>query len=529
MTENEFNEYMRPWLELNSEQMDVRWQKKDKLESLGFNPYRNDLKPKNKALELVSLYENSSKEELENNAKGIVYSLAGRVLMVRDFGKAAFLAFDDGTSQFQIYLKRDELDEASCEHFKLLDYGDIVYAQGEVFRTNKGELALKAHQFAILTKSLRPLPEKFHGLSDTELCYRMRYVDMIMNVESRNKLKLRSDIVRMIREFFQGRDYIEVETPMLHTVVGGAAAKPFMTHHNALSQDMNLRIAPELYLKRLIVGGFPRVFELNRCFRNEGVSIRHNPEFTSIEFYQAYATYEDMMELTEELFNGLVKKLYGVEEIPFGERTISLKRPFRRATLRDLVKETLHLSDADLLDAEKLKNLLRSKVEKPGTLKDLSLDRLVVLCFEEFVESSLINPTFVCEYPVEVSPLSRRSDTNPQYVDRFELYMNGWEMANAFSELNHPRDQLERFAEQAGMKAAGDEEACDVDYDFVRALEYGMPPTAGQGIGIDRLCMVLTNSPSIRDVILFPQLKKEVYFAGEGDSEGEHLSHNSSR
>ena len=505
------DKHINPWQELFSEQMLMRVEKRKKLQENGSNPYKNGFVATAKAAELQVDYKDHTKEQLVETEYR--FAIAGRVMFVRDFGKAAFVQIDDGSGRLQVYVSRNDMPPEQFDNYKLLDTGDIIWVDGKLMRTNKGELSVQAAKFEILTKSIRPLPEKFHGLSDQELCYRMRYVDMIMNEDSRKVLQMRSKIVRKIREFFFDRDFLEVETPMMHAVAGGATAKPFVTHHNALDMDLNLRIAPELHLKRLVVGGFPRVFEINRCFRNEGLSIKHNPEFTSIEFYQAYATYADLMDVTEDLLTGLARDLHASDELTYGERKISLKRPFARMTMRDAVKEHLKLSEAESRDRVVLLKKLEGSNQNPAQLAKFSADRLLVVCFEEFVEKELVNPTFITAFPTEVSPLSRRNDLDPTVVDRFELYMNGWEIANAFSELNNPTDQLERFADQAVLKDQGDEEACEVDYDFIRALEYGLPPTAGEGIGIDRLVMLLTNSPSIRDVILFPLLKKEVFFS----------------
>jgi lysyl-tRNA synthetase, class II len=497
------------WTKEFSEQMTVRLDKRKRLEEMGSHAYKNAFKPDTTFAFLAHKYGHMAKEEIGTTPK---FKVAGRVLMVRDFGKAAFLQVDDGSHGFQLYLKKDVTTEKGMAEYKLLDYGDIVYAEGDIFKTNKGELALNAIEFTILTKSIRPLPEKFHGLTDAELRYRMRYVDMIMNPETRDKLRTRSQIVQYIRSFFYQKDYLEVETPMLHSVAGGAAAKPFKTHHNALDMELSMRIAPELHLKRLIVGGYNKVFEMNRCFRNEGLSLKHNPEFTSIEFYQAYATYEDLIHLTEELVVGLGRDVLKTDTITFGDRKIELKAPFARFTLRGAVAKFTNSTPAQIEDRQYLLNLLAKSEMDPKKLKEASVAKLQVYCFEELVEGHLIQPTFITEYPTEVSPLSRRNDHHPEFVDRFEFFMNGWEVANAFSELNNPTDQLDRFADQAVMKETGDDEACDVDYDYVRALEYGMPPTAGQGIGIDRLVMILTDSPTIRDVILFPLLKKEHFY-----------------
>lgn len=508
--------YVKKWTKLYNEQVQSRLEKRKRLEGLKINPYKNGFAPDISLSELSKRYKDSTKEELDQQIEAgnkEKFKISGRALLARSFGKAGFFTLDDGTERFQLYVRKGDVPNEDFSEFKVAEYGDILYAEGYVFRTNKGELSLHAERFTILTKSIRPLPEKFHGLTDPELRYRMRYVDMIMNPEVRDTLKTRSQIVRYVREFFYKHDYLEVETPMLHSIAGGAAAKPFATHHNALDLDMNLRIAPELHLKRLVVGGYPRVFELNRCFRNEGLSFKHNPEFTTIEFYQAFATYEDLMNLTENLISGIAKDVLGKETIEFQGNEISLKKPFARKTLVEAAAEYSDLSLNDLEDEEKMRTALKGRGDfKEADLVKLTKGKLQLLCFEEFAEDKLIQPTFITQYPTEVSPLSRRNDENPEVVDRFEFFMNGWEMANAFSELNNPTDQLERFAEQAVAKEMGDDEACDVDYDYVRALEYGMAPTAGEGIGIDRLCMILTNSPSIRDVILFPQLKKEVMF-----------------
>lgn len=512
-------EYVSRWREMDSEQMRVRLETEKRMLTEKKNPYKNGFTPNIFARDLIQKYSHMSKEEIAECEKGNEnnYRMTGRVLLVRSFGKAAFLNFDDGSERFQLYVKTEELDTQSNEEYKFLDYGDIVYAEGSAFKTNKGELSLKVKNFRILTKSLRPLPEKFHGLSDPELRYRMRYVDLIMNPKVRETFRLRSAIVRFIREFFYKRDYLEVDTPMLHPIVGGANAKPFITHHNALNMDMYLRIAPELHLKRLITGGFPRVFEMNRLFRNEGLSIKHNPEFTTIEFYQAYATYQDLIDLTEELLSSMVEKVLNKTEITYGEKQISFARPFQRLTMRQAVAKYTGLELSSLNDRETLLQYLKDHLsaEEENEWKKMSADELLVLAFEEFAEKNLIQPTFITEYPTSISPLSRRNDEHPEFVDRFELFINGWEMANAFSELNNPQDQLERFAGQAARKFQGDEEANDMDYDYVRCLEYGMPPTAGEGIGIDRLCMLLTDGPSIRDVILFPHLKKENFFNSE--------------
>ncbi len=506
------DQYVSQWENLFNEQMKVRLDKRQRMIDAKSHPYKHNLKPTITATELKKKYGHLEKEEIGETDQ---YIIAGRAMLVRDFGKAAFIQVDDGSDRFQVYVKKNVTSEEGFADYKLCDYGDIIWAKGDIFKTNKGELSINAQDFKVVTKSIRPLPEKFHGLTDQELKYRMRYVDMVMNKDTRDKLKKRSEIVRYIREFFYNEDYLEVETPMLHSIAGGAAAKPFTTHHNALDMELFMRIAPELHLKRLIVGGYPKVFDMNRCFRNEGLSLKHNPEFTTIEFYQAWATYEDLMEQTERLIGGLAKDVMGSETLPWGDREISFKAPFKRQSMADAVVEYTSLNHDDLKNADKMLELLLTLDEmkkKKDEIAKLSTAKLMVLCFEEFAEDKLIQPTFITHFPTEVSPLSRRNDEDPEVVDRFELYINGWEIANAFNELNDPTDQLQRFAEQAALKEAGDDEACDPDYDFVRALEYGMPPTAGEGIGIDRLVMVLTNSQTIRDVILFPLLKKEKMF-----------------
>jgi lysyl-tRNA synthetase class 2 len=502
------------WTQQFSEQMEVRLDKRKKLEEQGSNPYKNNIKPNTTFEYLVKRYGPLSKEQIGETPR---YHVAARVLMVRDFGKAAFLQCDDGTERFQLYVNKQVTSEKGFAEYKLLDYGDIVYCEGDVFKTMKGELAINARELTIVTKSIRPLPEKFHGLTDQELKYRMRYVDMIMNPETREKLRKRSEIIRYIREYFYKADFLEVETPMMHSIAGGAAARPFKTHHNALNMELFMRIAPELHLKRLIVGGYNKVFEMNRCFRNEGLSLKHNPEFTSIEFYWAYATYHDLMDFTEHLLTGIARDVLKTDIVRFGDHDINLHGPYARLTMRQAVAKYTNSTLEQVNDRTYLLNLLKDVDMEPKKLNALSWARLLVLAFEEKVEKQLIQPTFITEYPTEVSPLSRRNDENPEFVDRFEFFMNGWEVANAFSELNNPTDQLDRFADQAMAKEAGDDEASDVDYDFVRALEYGMPPTAGQGIGIDRLVMILTDSHTIRDVILFPLLKKEHFFSEDAE------------
>ncbi len=506
-------DYTQPWMKLYNEQMQLRLEKAQQMKKDGLEPYKNGYKSNAQADTLLENFSKLSAEELEKHSQ--TYQMVGRVMIVRSFGKAAFLKFNDGTAAFQAYVKTQDLDEVSQKEYKLLDHGDIIYIKGNLFKTKKGELTLNSHEFKILTKALRPLPEKFHGLTDPELCYRMRYLDLIMNSESKQALKLRSLIIREIRHFFYQEDYLEVETPMLHSIPGGATARPFNTHHNALDMELFLRIAPELHLKRLIVGGFPKVFEIGRCFRNEGLSIKHNPEFTSVEYYQAYATYEDQLALTEKLIKTVVKNVLGKESVQYGEREINFEQPFKRLTMHQALREYAGFSSDNLADQSFLQEKLTQKGIEQGKLKGLTVAELINLCFEELVEEQLIQPTFITHHPTVISPLARKNEDNPEVVDRFELFINGWELANAFSELNDPLDQLERFAEQAVLKDQGNLEASDVDYDYVRALEFGMPPTAGAGLGIDRLCILLTKSSSIRDVICFPLLKKESFFHQE--------------
>lgn len=501
--------YIKQWTDLFSEQQKIRLEKRDKLEAEGLPVYGNHYFPDTKCDFLVEKFDHLAKDEI-----GVTedFKIAGRAMLVRSFGKAGFIQIDDGTCRFQIYINKGITNKEGFKSFKLLDVGDIVYAEGDIFKTNKGELSLNAKKFAIATKSLRPLPEKFHGMTDPELRYRMRYVDLIMNEEARAKLKIRSRITRHIRDFFFDQGYIEAETPMLNSIAGGAAAKPFKTHHNALDMELFMKIAPELYLKRLIVGGFDKVFDMNRCFRNEGLSLKHNPEFTMVEFYQTYSTYKDMMKLTEDLLSGLVRKIYKSHTIKFENKDISFEPPFAQMSLEQAAIKYSSLDEESIKDKEVVIKALKEKGLDEESLEGLSLAKLVVLIFEEFAEEKLIQPTFITDYPKEISPLSRPNDKNPELVDRFELFINGWEIANAFSELNNPTDQLDRFADQAVLKDLGDDEATEMDYDYVRALEYGMPPTAGEGIGVDRLCMLLTSSASIREVIAFPLLKKEPFF-----------------
>jgi lysyl-tRNA synthetase class 2 len=490
--------------------------KLEALRAAGENPYANDFRPTHSSADVHAQFGDATAEQLAAAPPAAV-AVAGRMVGKRDFGRASFLHLLDRAGKLQAYVKRDSLGEEAFARFKQADVGDIVGLVGTPFRTKTNELTLEARQFRVLAKALRPLPEKWHGLTDVEARYRQRYLDLVANDEVRTTFQRRARIVQLLREFFSARGFIEVETPMMQPVPGGAAAKPFVTHHNALGVDLYLRIAPELYLKRLLVGGLERVFELNRVFRNEGVSTRHNPEFTMLEFYQAYATYEDLMRLTEELFVELADAVLGTRRVRAGGQDIDLEPPWRRVSIPNFVAERLQLPLAQVraLDLDALQAagqrvggaVARDYVHHFG--REAAVGYLLVDLFEQLAEPELIQPTFVYEYPVSVSPLARRNEQAPQFVDRFELFINGQEMANAFSELNDPDDQRARLEAQLRQRAAGDEEAHAMDEDFLRALEHGMPPAAGEGIGIDRLVMLLTDSPSIRDVILFPHMRPE--------------------
>lgn len=470
--------------------------------------YPNTFKPENLAAQLHGMYGDVEKEALE--ASDVKVVIAGRMMTRRIMGKASFAHLQDRTERIQIYVQRDALPEGFYnEEFKKWDIGDVLGVRGTLFKTNKGELSVKVSHIELLVKSLRPLPEKFHGLTDKETAYRQRYVDLIMNEHSRAVFKTRSRVVSVIREFLAERDFLEVETPMMQPIPGGAVARPFITHHNALDIDLFLRIAPELYLKRLVVGGFERVFEINRNFRNEGLSTRHNPEFTMLEFYQAYADYEDLMDLSEAMLRTVADAVTESGSVEYQGDVIDFTQPFTRLTVADSILQfNTDLVETDLTNVE----TLRAYAEKLGIqVKDTDgLGKLQIEIFEKTVEEQLIKPTFITRYPVEVSPLSRRNDEDDFVTDRFELFIGGREIANGFSELNDPEDQAERFKQQVAEKDAGDIEAMHFDADYIRALEYGMPPTAGEGIGIDRLVMLLTDSPSIRDVLLFPHMRPEL-------------------
>lgn len=490
--------------ELQQEENKLIAQRKEKLAAVREQgiAFPNDFRRDSLCADLQKQYEGKSKEELE--AAAIPVKIAGRIMLNR----GAFMVLQDTSGRLQVYVDRKGLPAETLEAIKTWDLGDIIAAEGTLARSGKGDLYVHMSNVRLLTKSLRPLPDKHHGLTDTEQRYRQRYVDLIVNEETRHTFRVRSQVIAHIRRFLNERGFLEVETPMLQTIPGGAAAKPFETHHNALDMAMFLRIAPELYLKRLVVGGFEKVFEINRNFRNEGVSTRHNPEFTMLEFYQAYADYRDNMDLTEELFRELALAVLGTTDVPYGDKVFHFGEPFVRLSVYDsILKYNPDITEADLNDVEKARAIAKKAGAK--VLGHEGLGKLQVMIFEELVESKLEQPHFITEYPFEVSPLARRNDQNPAVTDRFELFIGGREIANAYSELNDAEDQAERFLAQVAEKDAGDDEAMHYDADFVRALEYGMPPTAGEGIGIDRLVMLLTNSPSIRDVILFPHMRPQ--------------------
>ena len=489
---------------LHEEENRLIAQRKEKLaaERAKGNVFPNDFRRDCQAGDILKTYADKTREALE--AERIPVKVAGRIMLNR----GAFMVIQDTSARIQVYVDRKTLPEETLAEIKTWDLGDIIGAEGTVQRSNKGDLFVHMDRVQLLTKSLRPLPDKHHGLTDTEQRYRQRYVDLIVNEETRQTFRVRSQVIAHIRKFLAERGFLEVETPMLQVIPGGAAAKPFETHHNALDLPMFLRIAPELYLKRLVVGGFEKVFEINRNFRNEGVSTRHNPEFTMLEFYHAYADYEDNMDLTEQLFRELALAVLGSTDVPYGDKLFHFGEPFARLSVFDsILKYNPEISADDLKDIEKC----RAIAKKAGAdVKGFEgLGKLQTMIFEELVEHKLEQPTFITRYPFEVSPLARRSNDDPSVTDRFELFIGGREIANAYSELNDAEDQAERFMAQVADKDAGDDEAMHFDADFVRALEYGMPPTAGEGIGIDRLVMLLTNSPSIRDVILFPHMRPE--------------------
>lgn len=489
-----------------TEQVDLIAQRKAKLDELRKqgNAYPNHFRRENLAIDLHEKFHEKSHDELE--ASSIPVKVAGRIMLRRLMGKASFIHIQDSSGRIQAYLRENDLPEGVYGNFKHWDIGDIVGIEGVLFKTKTGELSIKAQQIQLLTKSLRPLPDKFHGLSDQEMRYRMRYLDLIMNESARKVFTIRSQIVDGIRRFLNEKGFLEVETPMMQVIPGGAVARPFITHHNALDMELFLRIAPELYLKRLVVGGFEKVYEINRNFRNEGLSTRHNPEFTMLEFYQAYADYNDLIALTETMMHYLAKQVLNTEVITYQGESIDLSKPFKKLTLKEsILLFNPKLSEKDLNDLATLQKFAENLGLTVGA--EDGLGKIQFEIFEKTVEHRLIEPTFITEYPTEVSPLARSNEKNPEIVDRFEFYVGGRELANGFSELNDPEDQAERFRKQADRKTTGDLEAMHYDAEYITALEYGLPPTAGEGIGIDRLVMLFTDSASIRDVLLFPLMR----------------------
>lgn len=485
----------------------VRIEKMGKIKEQGVPSYpRADFKPNISSTKLIEMFNHLTAEHIEKESS--VYRYAGRIVMVRDFGKGGFLLLADQEGRFQSFISKQDLSEQEFFIYKHLDIGDFVGVEGKCFKTRTGDLAIHAKKLVLMTKALKPLPEKFHGLTDVEARYRQRYLDLIVNPESKDVFKKRSMMVNYIRNYLADKGFLEVETPMMQPIPGGAAAKPFVTHHNALDVDLFMRIAPELYLKRLLVGGFEKVFELNRNFRNEGISTFHNPEFTMMEVYMAYGTYENHIELTEDLVSSMVNKLYGTDSIKYQDHQLSFKRPWAKMTVHESIINHCPSLNYDLLkDKDAVLKYIKTKHYATLLPKDPNIGEAIMLVFDEEVQAKIVNPTFITHYPVEISPLARRFDDNPTLTERFELFIAGKEVANAFTELNDPIDQKGRFLEQAKKKDKGDEEAHHYDEDFINALEHGMPPAAGLGIGIDRLVMLLTNSPSIRDVILFPVLR----------------------
>lgn len=468
--------------------------------------YPNTFRRDSLASELHEQFDELTKEALETSQPEV--KVAGRMVLKRVMGKASFATIQDMSGRIQLYISKDHTGQAAHDAFKHYDLGDILGAQGNLFKTKTGELSIRVTHLQLLTKSIRPLPEKFHGLTDQEQRYRQRYLDLITNEETRKVFTIRSKIIQAMRDFFVTRDYLEVETPMMHPIPGGATARPFTTHHNALDMALFLRIAPELYLKRLVVGGMEKVFEINRNFRNEGISTRHNPEFTMLEFYEAYQDYIYLMDFTEEMLRSIAVNVLGTTSMTYQEREIDLAQPFQRLTITQAIQK-FHPEYTD--------TLLNNRTALIETLQATGISfnphdgigGLQLSLFDETTEHLLFEPTFIIDYPAEVSPLARRNENNPEITDRFELYIAGREIANGFSELNDPEDQAARFQEQTKAKEAGDAEAMHFDADYIRALEYGLPPTAGEGIGIDRLVMLFADCPSIRDVILFPQLRRE--------------------
>ncbi len=499
MSENNQQNVVTEEKDLN-EVLKIRREKLSTLLEEGENPF--EVTKFDRTNVITDITENYSEFE------GKVVTVAGRMMSKRVMGKMSFADLRDGDGKIQLCVKRDEMGEEPYRKYKKLDIGDIIGVTGEVFTTQKGEISIRTSEVKLLSKSLRPLPEKFHGLTNTDLRYRQRYVDLIMNPDVKRAFVLRSKIVTAIRNYLDSRGYLEVETPILNTIAGGANARPFITHHNTLDIDMYLRIAPELYLKRLIVGGFEKVYEMGRLFRNEGMDVKHNPEFTSIEIYEAYTDFEGMMNLTEDLIRSVAEQVLGTTKVVYQGVEIDLGTPWKRMTMIESIKEFTGADFGAVSDAKEAENLAKSiGIEFDDEAEPMSKGEIISYVFEEKVEDKLIQPTFITEYPVEVSPLAKRMPSNPDFTERFEVFMTAREFGNAFSELNDPIDQKERFMRQVEKREAGDEEATMMDEDYVTALEYGLPPTGGLGIGIDRLVMLLTDSSSIRDVLLFPTMK----------------------
>jgi lysyl-tRNA synthetase class 2 len=488
-----------------NELIQQRIRKLDELRKEEINPFPNQYKVKDTSKDILETCGSLSDEELHGVDR--IFIVAGRIVAVRDFGKASFVQIQDRKGRIQAYIRKDLVGESAFHLFKKLDIGDFIRVEGKIFRTKTHELTIQVQALQLLVKSLRPLPEKWHGLTDVETRYRQRYLDLIANPRVREIFFIRVQAIQMIRDFFIQRDFLEVETPMMHPIPGGATAKPFKTHHNALDMELFMRVAPELYLKRLVIGGLERVFEINRNFRNEGISTQHNPEFTMLEFYQSYATHEDLMAMTEELFCSMVKRFHGGLTLTCGGKEIDFTPPWRKIRLKDSLIEIAGLDPAILKDPKRAEEVARELGLELN--KGISHGRILGDLFEEKVEPNLLQPTFITHYPTEISPLSRRNAEDPDVVDRFELFISGREIANGFSELNDPIDQRERFVQQIKEKFEEADLYLRLDEDFLRALEFGMPPTAGEGIGIDRWVMILANAPSIRDVILFPLLRME--------------------
>lgn len=491
--------------ELN-DQLQVRREKLHALKDKGIDPFGKKFERSHQAIELKEQYGEFTKEELEE--KNIFVSIAGRIMTKRGKGKAGFAHIQDLSGQIQIYVRKDSVGEDQYEIFDMADLGDLIGVKGTVFKTKVGELSVKATEFVLLTKALRPLPDKYHGLKDIEQRYRQRYLDLIMNPDSKNTFITRSKIIQSMRRYLDSHGYLEVETPMMHSIAGGAAARPFITHHNALDMPLYMRIAIELHLKRLIVGGLEKVYEIGRVFRNEGVSTRHNPEFTMLELYEAYADFHDIMELTENMIAHIAQEVLGTTTIQYDEYQVDLKPKWKRLHMVDAIKEYTNVDFWNVTSTEEARAL--AKEHGVEINENMQYGHIVNEFFEQKVEDKLIQPTFIYGHPVEISPLAKKNEADPRFTDRFELFIVGREHANAFTELNDPIDQRERFEAQLKEREQGNDEAHMMDEDFIEALEYGMPPTGGLGIGIDRLVMLLTNSPSIRDVLLFPQDRKSV-------------------